>query len=238
MSTRIDEIADGIHRIATFTDLLSMNQFLVDGDEPLLFHTGPRALFPAVREAVSRILPPERLRWIAFGHVEADECGSMNQWLDVAPHATVAHGALGVMVQVGDLADRAPRPLDDGEVIDTGRHRLRYVPTPHVPHGWDAGVLFDETTGTLLCGDVLFQFGDTGPLGGDEILEQALAAEDFGQPTALTASTGPTLRRLAELAPSTLAIMHGASYQGDGARLLTGLATEYERRLAGALSTT
>ncbi len=154
METRINEIADGIFRLSTFVPEIAapagftFNQFLVLGDEPLLFHTGPRRMFPLVREAVARLLPPERLRWITFGHVEADECGSLNQWLAAAPAATVAFGGLGVMVSVGDLADREPRGLGDDEVLDLGGKRVRYLATPHVPHGWDAGLLYEEVTGT------------------------------------------------------------------------------------------
>jgi flavorubredoxin len=236
MSTRIDEIAEGIHRIATYTDLLTMNQFLVDGDEPLLFHTGFRALFADVRDAVASIVSLDRLRWIAFGHVEADECGSLNEWLAEAPNATVAHGSLGVVVQVADLADRPPHGLADGDVIDTGSHQLRYVATPHVPHGWDAGVLYDEATGTLLCGDLLHHYGDAAPLAGDDVLERALEAEDFAHATALTPQTGPTLRRLANLQPAALGIMHGSSYVGDASRLLGALASDYDRRLQEALA--
>ena len=144
MNTTIDEISDGIYRVATFVPDagMSFNQFLVTGDEPLLFHTGMRALFPLVSEAVARVMPVDQLRWISFGHVEADECGSMNEWLAAAPAAQVAVGGLGCMVSVNDLADRAPRPLDDGDVIDLGGKRVRWIATPHVPHGWEAGVLF------------------------------------------------------------------------------------------------
>ncbi|MFC7718555.1 oxygen-binding di-iron domain-containing protein [Nonomuraea recticatena] len=135
------------------------NQYLVDAEEPLLFHTGLRGLFPLVSAAVERVMPVERLRWVTFGHLEADECGSMNSWLAAAPHAQIAHGALGCLVSVNDLADRPPRPLADGEVMDLGGKRMRRIETPHVPHGWDAGLFFEETTGTLLCGDLFTSMG-------------------------------------------------------------------------------
>ena len=153
METKISEIADGIYRLSTFVPDIAppagftFNQFLVLGDEPLMFHTGLRKMFPLNRDAVSRIIPPERLRWIAFGHFEADECGAMNEWLAVAPQAQVAHGQTGCMVSLNDLADRPPRVLEDGEIIDLGGgKRVRYIDTPHTPHGWDAGVLFEEST--------------------------------------------------------------------------------------------
>ena len=167
METRINEIADGIYRLSTFVPEIAppagftFNQFLVLGDEPLLFHTGLRKMFPLVRDAVSRLIPPERLRWITFGHYEADECGAMNEWLAVAPQAEVAHGQTGCMVSLNDMADRAAALLQDGETIDLGGgKRVRYIDTPHVPHGWEAGVLYEETTGTLLCGDLFTQLGD------------------------------------------------------------------------------
>ena len=157
--TTIHEIADGIFRISTCVpgitpDGFTFNQFLVKAEEPLLFHTGPRALFGSVSDAVSRLVPIERLRWVTFGHVEADECGSMNQWLAASPGAQIAHGEVGVMVSLNDLADRAPRALKDGETLDLGGKRVRHLDTPHVPHGWEARVLFEETTQTLLCGDL------------------------------------------------------------------------------------
>ena len=136
-----------------------INQFLVDGDEPLLFHTGPRRLFPIVSHALTQVRPVEELRWITFGHLEADECGAMNLFLAAAPHAQIAHGRIGCEVNIDDLADRPPRPLDSGDVIDIGAHRLRYIATPHVPHAWDAGVYYDEITGTLLCGDLFTAVG-------------------------------------------------------------------------------
>src|SRR5688572_2107301 len=158
--TKLDEIADGIYRISTFVPEVTpfgftFNQFLIDADEPLLFHTGHRGMFPQIAEAVSKVVPVESLRWITFGHIEADESGSMNMWLAAAPSSQVAHGALGCMVSLDDLCDRPPRPLADGEVIDLGGKRVRHIDTPHIPHGWEARVLLEETTGTPLCGDLL-----------------------------------------------------------------------------------
>ena len=169
MQTRTDEIADDIYRISTFVpdvgpDGFTFNQFLITAEQPLLFHTGPRGMFPLVSQAVARVCPLEKLRWITFGHVESDECGSMNQWLAAAPQAEVAHGAIGVMVSLNDLCDRPPRVWGDGEVIDLGGRRVRHIDTPHVPHCWEARVLFEETTQTLLCGDLFAHTGDVPPI--------------------------------------------------------------------------
>jgi flavorubredoxin len=237
MDTTTEEIADGIHRISTFLPEVppvgfTMNQFLVTGEEPLLFHTGPRALFPLVAEAVERIVPVESLRWISFGHVESDECGAMNTWLTAAPDATVAFGELGCDVSLNDMADRPPRALADGEVLDIGSKRLRWISTPHVPHGWEAGVLFEETTKTLLCGDLLSQVGGGPALTTGDVLEPAMVAEEMFHATCLAPHTGAVLRQLAELDPGTLAIMHGSSFQGDGRKVLLGLAERYEGLIA------
>lgn len=234
MDTTVDEVADGMFRLSTYIPDadFSFNQYLVTGDDPLLFHTGPRALFPLVRQGIARVLPPESLRWITFGHVEGDECGSLNQWLAISSRAEVAHGALGCMVQVNDLADRAPRPLDAGAVLDTGAHRLRYLPTPHVPHGWDAGLYYDEVTDTLLCGDLFTATGKHVPTTDVDIVGPAIAAEDLFGATCLTPSTAPTIRALADLHPERLALMHGPVFTGDCDGALHALADEYDRRLA------
>ena len=238
MQTRVDEIADGIYRLSTYVPEIAapagfvFNQFLVTGDEPLLFHTGGRRLFPLVREAMAKVIAVETLRWIGFGHYEADECGSMNEWLAVAPHAQVAHGRTGCQVSLFDQADRAPRILDDGEVIDIGGRRLRYLDTPHVPHAWDAGLMFEETTGTLLCGDLFTQIGDGPALIHGDIVGPAIAGEDLFGYSSQSPAMGATLRRLAGLAPGTLALMHGPSFAGDGAAALDALAADYERRAA------
>jgi flavorubredoxin len=237
METKISEIAEGIFRLSTH--ILSIappagftfNQFLVLGDEPLMFHTGLRKMFALNRDALSRILPPERLRWIAFGHFEADECGAMNEWLVAAPNATPAHGQTGCLVSLADFADRAPRALSDGETIDIGGgKRIRFIDTPHTPHGWDAAVAYEESTGTLLCGDLFTQFGDSAMTEGD-IVGPAIVAEDVFKYSSLNPGMGATIRRLAGLAPRTLALMHGPSFAGDGAAALGALANEYDRRV-------
>ena len=189
MQPTLTEIADGIYRISTWIpdvspDGFTFNQFLVAADEPLLFHTGPRGMFPLVAETVAKVLPVETLRWITFGHVEADECGSMNMWLAAAPGSQVAHGALGCDVSLNDLCDRPPRPLDEGEVIDLGGKRLRQISTPHVPHGWEAQVMYEETTRTLLCGDLFSQVGSGPALTTDDIVGPAFAAERMFHATA------------------------------------------------------
>ena len=239
MTTRVDEIADGIYRLSTFVPDIgptgfTFNQYLIDDEQPLLFHTGHRAMFPQVAEAISSVVPLETLRWITFGHLEADECGAMNQLLAAAPQAEVAHGGIGCMVSLADAADRPPVPLADGQVLDLGRHRVRHIDTPHVPHAWEARVLFDETTGTLLCGDLFTHLGDGPAMTSDDIVEAAGQAEDVFGATCLTPTTGPTIRRLAELAPTTLAVMHGSCFSGDGAHALHALADDYDRRLAAA----
>lgn len=239
--TRTDEIADRIYRISTVVPTIgpagfTFNQFLVDAEQPLLFHTGHRSMFGPVREQIARIVPPERLRWITFGHVESDECGSMNEFLAVAPAAQVAHGELGCMVSLNEMADRPPRPLSDGEVLDLGGKQVRHLDTPHVPHGWEARVLFEESTGTLLCGDLFTHLGDGPPLTSDDLVAPAEQAEDVFRATCLTPSTGLTLRRLAKLEPRTLALMHGSSFNGDCRSALLRLADGYDARLALAMA--
>ena len=186
METRISEIGDGIYRLSTFVPDIAppagftFNQFLILGDAPLLFHTGHRQMFPLVRAAVSRLMPPERLRWIAFGHYEADECGAMNEWLAVAPHAEVAHGQTGCMVSLNDMADRAPRILQDGETIDLGNgKRVRYLDTPHIPHGWEAGVLLRRGERHADVRRPVHPVGDGPALTERDIVGPAIAAEDM-----------------------------------------------------------
>ena len=239
MDTRTTEIADGIFRFSTCVpgvtpDGFTFNQFLIKAEEPLLFHTGLRALFPLVSEAVSKVVPLEKLRWITFGHVEADECGSMNQWLEAAPRSTVAHGGTGVMVSLNDMAIRAPRALQDGEVIDLGGKRVRHIDTPHVPHGWEARVLFEETTRTLLCGDLFSHSGDGPALTAEDIVGPAQKAEELFHASCLTPTTGATIRKLADLSPKTLAIMHGSSFNGNAVQALKDLADFYDGLLLDA----
>lgn len=217
MQTRVSEIADGIYRLSTLVPEVappagfSFNQFLVMADEPLLFHTGQRFLFDSVFAAVETLMPIERLRWISFSHLEADECGSMNRWQERAPRAQVVHGQLGCDISLNDLSLRPPRALEDGETLDLGGKRLRYLATPHVPHGWDAGLMFDVTTGTLLCSDLLGQIGDGPALAVGDIVGPALASEGVFRAMSVTADTVATMERLAALSPRTLAIMHGSS---------------------------
>jgi flavorubredoxin len=237
MQPEVNEIADGIYRISTFLPDVSpegftMNQFLVLGEEPLLFHTGPRAMFPLVAEALHKVTPVESVRWISFGHVESDECGSMNMWLASAPKSQVAFGALGCDISLNDLCDRPPRGLAEGEVIDLGGKRVRQISTPHVPHGWEAQVLYEETTRTLLIGDVLSQIGAGPAITTADVLEPAMKAEAMFHATCLAPHTAATLRALGDLNPTTLAIMHGSSFSGDGRKVLYDAATAYEKLIA------
>jgi flavorubredoxin len=239
METRVDEIADGIFRLSTVVPDAApggfqFNQFVVTADEPLLFHCGPRQMFPLVSEAAARVVPLDQFRWITFGHVESDECGSMNDWLAVAPRAEIAHGAIGCLVSINDMADRPPRMLEDGEVMDLGGKRVRHIDTPHVPHNWEARLLYEDTTNTLLAGDIGSQTGDGPPLTEDDIVGPAMEAEELFLPSSLTPSLAPTIRKLAELQPATMAIMHGSSYSGDCAGTMNALADYYDKRVAGA----
>jgi len=241
VETKIDEIAEGIFRLSTYVPDIAppagftFNQFLVMGEEPLMFHTGLRKMFPLNRDAVSRIMPTDRLRWLAFGHYEADECGAMNEWLAVAPNAQAAHGQTGVMVSLNDMADRAPRVLQDGETIDLGGgKRVRYIDTPHTPHGWDAGVLYEESTGTLMCGDLFTQIGNGPARTEGDVVGPAIAGEDLFQYSSLSPGMGATIRALAKVSPKTLALMHGPSFSGDGAAALRALADDYDRRIQAA----
>ncbi|MBM3658748.1 MAG: MBL fold metallo-hydrolase [Actinobacteria bacterium] len=237
METRVTEIADGIHQLTTHIAEvdLGFNQYLITGDEPLLFHTGMRMMFPLVRDAVASVIPVESLRWISFGHFEADECGAMNEWLAVAPDATVVQGMIGCMVSIGDAADRPPRPLADGEVLDLGGHRMRWLDTPHLPHGWDAGVMYDETTRTLFCGDLFTMFGAFAPVTDDDPAPAATAldrADGYGSWSRVPDS-GEQVRRLAGLGATTLAPMHWSAYSGDVAATLSALADDLDGVIAG-----
>jgi flavorubredoxin len=241
METTITEIADGIFRLSTWVPDVAppagftFNQFLVDADEPLLFHAGHRQMFPMIAEAVARIRPVADLRWIAFGHVEADECGAVNSWLAAAPRAEVAHGELGCRVSLDDLCDRPPRALADGEVIDLGGKRVRHLDTPHVPHGWEARVLYEETTGTLLAGDLFTHVGNGPALVETDVVGPAIDAELMFRYSTLAPGTTEVLSRLADLRPATLALMHGSSFTGDGAGALRELAAQLDARFLAAV---
>lgn len=236
MQTSVHEIAARVYRISTCVPDVApggftVNQYLIDADEPMLFHAGPRRMFPLVSEAVAKVIAPERLRWVSFGHIEADECGAMNQWLAAAPSSEVVFNELGCMVSLNDLADRPPRHVVDDGTYELGGHHMRALLTPHVPHGWEAQVLFDQTTGTLFCGDLFSQIGDGPALLHDaDLIAPALRAEDLFGYSSLTPTTAPTLRRLAQLEPRTLALMHGPAFAGDCAGALRDLADAYQAR--------
>ena len=228
--TNVHEVADGIYRINTpvqFEDGngFTFNQYLIVDDEPLLFHTGPRKMFPLVREAVASLMPVERLRYISFSHVESDECGSLNEWLAAAPQSVPLCGTVAAIVSIGDLADRAPRALADGETVSLGTHTVRWFDTPHLPHAWECGFLMEESTRTLLCGDLFTQGGTDHPpvtesdiLGPSEVFRQRMDYYSH------TRNARALLEKLAAAGPTTLACMHGSAWRGDGAKLLRALA--------------
>jgi flavorubredoxin len=229
--TRVDEISDGIFRITTpVTSItgggITYNQYLLVDDEPLLFHTGKRRMFPQVREAMSRVLPLERLRWISFSHFEADECGALNDFLAAAPHAVPLCGRLLAALSVNDVADREARILADSEVMQTGRFRFQWLDTPHLPHGWEAGLIMEHTTGTLLCSDLFADGGTDHPplFDGDILGPSDTFRRKLGDFYTHTQETRSLLVRLAALNPTVLARMHGSAWRGDGAKLLPALA--------------
>jgi flavorubredoxin len=234
--TNVHEIADGIYRINTPVrieggpETFSFNQYLIVDDEPLIFHTGPRKMFPVVHEAVASILPVEELRYIAFSHVEADECGSLNEWLAIAPRSVPLCGTVAALVSITDLADRPPRALADGETLSLGKLSLRWFDTPHLPHAWECGFLLEERTKTLLCGDLFTQPGAGDPA----ITESDILGPSEGFRHAMdyfshTKNARGMLERLAGAGPTTLACMHGSVWRGDGAKLLRALADELPR---------
>ena len=233
--TNLNEIAEGIYRINTPVTFpggggFSFNQYLILDDEPLLFHTGPRKMFPLVQEAVSTVLPVERLRYIAFSHVEADECGSLNKWLAVAPESVPLCGSVAAMVSIEDLADRGPRALKDGEVVSLGTHQVRWFDTPHLPHAWECGFLAEERTRTLLCGDLFTQGGTKLPaITEADILGPSEAFRHKMDYFSHTRNAREMLERLAATDPATLACMHGSAWRGDGAKLLRALADALDR---------
>jgi flavorubredoxin len=226
--TTIVEVAPDVFRISTYIPPagLQFGQFLIRDDEPVLFETGLKALFPAVRDAVASVIDPSKIRWASFSHFEADECGSLNEWLSLAPRAEAACSSVGAVVSVNDFAIRPARALADGEVFSTGKRRFRFLATPHVPHCWEAGVLFEETDRTLFCSDLLGQSGEQPPLVESDIVglfrDQLLEFQKgaFANYMPYTRNTGPTYERLAALEPRTLATMHGSVYRGDGAKAL------------------
>ncbi len=235
MKTEVAEIADRIYRLSTFVPQIgptgfTFNQFLIDADEPLLFHYGHRSMFPLISAAVRSVMPLEKLRWTTCSHVEADEAGALNEWLAAAPNATPAHGQVGINIWLADMANRAPRTLKNDEVVDLGGKKVRWLDTPHVPHNWDAGLLFEETTGTLFSSDLFTQAGPCDVTTTSDIVAPAIATEKAVPFMPATPQAAPTLRRLAALKPTTIALMHGPTFKGDGAAALGALANYYEAR--------
>lgn len=227
--TNVHEVSDGIYRINTPVDIegaggFSFNQYLILDDQPLLFHTGPRKMFPLVREAVESVMPVEKLSFVSFSHVEADECGSLNDWLRAAPQSVPLCGSVAALVSISDLADRAPRALADGETVSLGKHLVRWFDAPHLPHAWECGFLMEEQTSTLLCGDLFTQGGsDLPPITESEILGPSEAFRQQMDYFSHTKNADVMLERLAATNPTTLACMHGSAWKGDGAALLRAL---------------
>ncbi len=228
----VTEIAADCYRISTYIPEIDLqfNQFVIKDEEPLLFHTGMRSLFPAVREAVASIIDPAKLRWISFSHFEADECGSLNEWLQIAPNAQPVCSMVGAMVSINDFALRPAKGMVDGETFETGQHRFRFVQTPHVPHCWEAGLLFEETKGMLLCSDLFHQGGDVEPLTDADVIDRArktlvdYQASPLANYMPYTKHTDGIMQKLAALNPRTIAPMHGSAFGGNGAQALRDLA--------------
>jgi flavorubredoxin len=240
---RIDEIAPDLFRISIFVPPIDLqfNHFVVRDEEPLLFHTGMRRMFPEVRDAVARVIDPASLRWISWSHFEVDECGALNEWLAAAPNAQAVCSQIGAQINIQDFASRPPRGLTRDEVVETGRHRYRFIPTPHLPHGWDAGVLFEERDRILLCSDLFHQTGDVEPVTSNDVLGrwgQAIAAYQahpvLMDYVPLTPATRCRLDELAALNPRILAAMHGSSFVGDAATALRSAGDMLERHLGRA----
>jgi len=240
--THIDEIAPDIFRISTyFADFnLQFNQFLIRDEESLLFETGMKQMFPVVREAVSRIIDPTSLRYISFSHFEPDECGSLNEWLALSPRAEAVCSAVGALVFVNDGAIRPARGLQHNETVRTGNHKFRFMATPHLPHGWDAGVLFEETTKTLLCSDLLGHTGDTPAMTESDIVGpfreavNAFQAGPLANYMPYTPNTETQIRELASLQPRLCAPMHGSTFMGNGEQALLDMATVMKELLGAA----
>ncbi|MGE5570172.1 MAG: MBL fold metallo-hydrolase [Rhodospirillales bacterium] len=235
----VAEIAPGIYRVTVFVPEfnLEFNHFLVNDDEPLLFHTGFRRTFAEVREGIASIIDPARIRWIGFSHFESDECGALNEWLAIAPHAEPVCGLVGALVTVNDFSNRPAHILTETDVLATGRRRFRFQHTPHLPHGWDAGVLYEETGRTLFCSDLFLQTGKCEPVTRDDVIGRArealaaLEAGPFAGVTPYNARTGVMLNKLADLKPSLLVTQHGSAYAGDGEQALRALDVVYREAL-------
>ncbi len=242
MNAKTDEIAPDVHRISIDApDFdLEFNHYLIRDDEPMLYHAGMRGMFPVLKEAVAKLIDPRKLRWVGFSHFEVDESGALNEWLEVAPHAQAVSGQIGAIVNLADYANRAPRGLEKGEVLETGKYSFRYHPTPHLPHGWDAGVLFEQTQGTLFVSDLFHHNGQREALTSQDVVQRSLEAAKAMQASPLmdyvpyTPNTERLLNELAAFDPKTLAIMHGSSYSGDGGDALRRLAPVYAEIFGGA----
>jgi flavorubredoxin len=240
MKANVTEIAADVYRISTFHPEygIQFNQFLIKDDEPFIMHTGFKKMFPLTLEGVASLIDPKKLRWIGFSHFESDECGALNDFLTVAPNAQAVCSVVGAMVMVNDFADRAPRPLNDNEVLEIGRHRLRFLATPHVPHAWDAGLFFEETDRTFLCSDLFFHPSDPEPLIESDVVGRAresmigALSSPLAKDMPYTPYTDSTLQRLAALEPQTLALMHGSSYRGDGRKAILELADVIKETLS------
>jgi flavorubredoxin len=228
----INEIAPDVFRISIFVKEfdLQFNHFLVRDDEPLLYHAGMRRMFPELHAAVAQLIDPATLRWISWSHFEVDECGGLNEWLDAAPNAVPACSMVGALVNLNDFSSRPPKGLEPGEVLTTGKHRFRFQSTPHLPHGWDAGTLFEETQGTLFCSDLFHQIGTREAItDSEDVLDRTRGALTDYQAGPLmdylpyTPHTKRLLHTLADFEPKTLAIMHGSSFSGDGGKMLREL---------------
>lgn len=238
----IDEISPDVFRISIFVEQfnLQFNHFLVRDEEPLLYHAGMRRMFPELREAVGKLIDVSKLRWISWSHFEVDEVGGLNEWLKVAPSAQAACSLVGALVNLNDFADRPPKGLTNGEILQTGKYRFRFHPTPHLPHGWDAGALFEETNKVLFCSDLMHQVGQVESLTeSDVVLERSKSSMIEYQAGPLmeyvpyTSNTARLLKELAGFNPKTLAIMHGSSFSGDGGKLLRGLEPVYREVFGG-----
>jgi flavorubredoxin len=242
----VAEVGPDLFRLSTYVPQydLVFNQYLLRDDEPLLFHTGFRSMFDGVRDAVSQVLDPSTIRWISFSHFEADECCSLNDWLQTAPSAQAACSTVGAMVSLTDFAIRTPRALKNGEVLCTGKYRCRFLQTPHVPHGWDAGLIFEETEGTLFSSDLFLHMGEGEPTTEADLVPRAreailgMQASPLAHDLPYTPYTDRTLQRLADLKPRRLAVMHGSAFLGDGAQALRGLAGVLEEAYAHAQGVT
>ncbi len=239
--TEVDEIGPELFRISVYNPVfnLQFNHFLVNDDEPLLFHTGYRATFPEIRDGVASIIDPARIRWIGFSHFESDECGSLNQWLEIAPNAQPVCSDLGAAVSLNDFSLRSPRGMAEGEVLTTGKRRFRLCRTPHLPHGWDAALLFEETSKTLLCSDLFHQVGKEEPLTSSDVVGRSRGAMEEYQAGILadyapyTHYTDKIFHKLAALKPEVLAIMHGSSFEGNGEQALLDLGVVFKEVFGG-----